>query len=80
MNRSRCISCGICVEVCPMSEVFTEKLIVSQIVGSHKGRPRKPSSASIILYKTRRQVKETKTKEVEAHEIGAFIDSLDAPQ
>ena len=80
VDGGKCISCGVCVEVCPMSEVFTEKLIVSQIVGSHKGRPRKPSSASITLYKSKRQAEAAETKEAEAHEIGAFIDSLDAPQ
>jgi len=36
----KCRSCGICLEVCPVSEVLIEKVLVPLIIGNPRGRRR----------------------------------------
>jgi len=55
VNPEKCNGCGICVEVCPLAEVFTEKLIVSRLIGNPKGRPRRLKALSLEYVKALRK-------------------------
>lgn len=71
---SRCKSCSICLEVCPISEVYVEKLLVSQILNKSKGRKR-PESVAIILSK--KSIQKSSPKEKELPNPEPFFSNLD---
>jgi len=45
-----CKSCNLCLEVCPISEVYVERLFVPQILNKSRGR-RRPESIAITMAK-----------------------------
>ncbi len=80
VDHRRCIGCGACLEVCPLSAVFTERLIVPQIINNPRGRSRKRSSVVLELERLRRArtLRNSATSEREANlgGISAFFESV----
>ncbi len=73
----RCRSCNICLEVCPISEVYVEKLLLPQILNKSRGRKRLESTAILL---SKKSVPKVLPKEKELPDAQWFFSSLSNEQ
>ncbi|MGB9729249.1 MAG: phosphoadenosine phosphosulfate reductase family protein [Thermoprotei archaeon] len=73
----RCRSCNICLEVCPISEVYVEKLLLPQILNKSRGRKRSESTAILL---SKKSVSKVSPKEKELPDAQWFFLSLSDEQ
>ncbi|MEM3833186.1 MAG: hypothetical protein QW128_06290 [Thermoprotei archaeon] len=72
---NRCKSCNICLEVCPISEVYVEKLLLPQILNKSRGRKRPESTATLL---SRKLIQKTTPKEKELPNAQWFFSNINS--
>ncbi len=76
VDPRRCIGCKACIEACPIAEVFTERLLIPQLLNNPKGRPRRKHSFILELQRSARRARSRKARKAELT-LENFPDFLD---
>jgi len=76
VNPRECIGCKACIEACPIAEVFTERLLIPQLLNNPKGRPRRKHSFILELQRSARKAghKSNKKTELTLEDLSNFLD------
>ncbi len=76
MDPGRCIGCKACIEACPIAEVFTERLLIPQLLNNPKGRPRRKHSFILELQRSARRARSRKARKAELtlEDLPDFLD------